>query len=174
MASVRFAKAMAAITLFNGMLFICVREDLIAADKRAEAKRYLDDLRTGKTAKTRVTALQELGKLAALQKSLVNDALPDIYKALEDKDAAVRAAAAVCLGQCDEPTDKAVPALMKILKDDKESEKVRAGAAQGLASMGSNAKQALPTLRMLAKGKDKKSDLVKAAKQATKAIAGKK
>ena len=93
MTSTRFAKALATIALFNGMLFVCVREDLIAADKRAEAKRYLDDLRTGKTAKTRVTALQELGKLAALQKSLAADALPDIYKVLEDKDASVRAAA---------------------------------------------------------------------------------
>jgi HEAT repeat protein len=173
MASIRFAKALATIALFNSMLFICVREELIAADKRAEAKRYLDDHRTAKTAKTRVTALQELGKLAALQKSLAADALPDIYKALDDKDATVRAAAAVCLGQCDEPVDKAVPALMKMLKNDKEDERVRAGAAQGLASMGSNAKEALPTLRMLARGKDKKSNLVKAAKQATKAIAGK-
>lgn len=174
MPSTRFAKALAAIALFNGMLFICVREDLIAADKRADAKRYLDDLRNGKTAKTRVTALQELGNLAALQKSLAADALPDIYKALEDKDASVRAAAAVCLGQCDEPTEKAVPALMKLLKNDKEDEQVRIGAANGLAAMGSNAKEALPTLRMLAKNKDKKSKLVKAAKQATKAIAGKK
>ena len=80
----------------------------------------------------------------------------------------------VCLGQCDEPIDKAVPPLMEMLKNDKEDERVRIGAAQGLASMGSNAKEAIPTLRMLAKGKDKKSNLVKAAKQATKAIAGKK
>jgi HEAT repeat protein len=174
MPSTRLAKALATIALFNGMLFICVREELIAADKRAEAKRYLEDLRTAKTAKTRVTALQELGKLAALQKSLAADALPDIYKALEDKDPGVRAAAAVCLGQCDEPTEKAVPPLMKMLKDDKEDERVRVGAANGLAAMGTNAKEALPTLRMLAKDKNKKSNLVKAAKQATKAIAGKK
>jgi HEAT repeat protein len=174
MATPRFAKALASIALFNSILFVCVREDLIAADKVAEAKRYVDDLRHAKTAKVRITALQELGKLAAVQKSLAADALPDIYKALDDKDAGVRAAAAQCLGQCDEPIEKAVPALLKMLKDDKEDDKVRIGAARGLASMGSSAKEALPALRTIAKNSDKKSPLGKAAKEAQKAIAGKK
>ena len=169
MVSARFTKALAAVALFNGMLFVCVREDLIAADKEAEAKRYLEDLRMGKTAKVKVTALQELGKLAAVQKSLASDALPDIYKALDDKDAGIRAAAALCLGQCDEPVEKAVPLLMKMLKDDKENEAVRIGA-RGLASMGPSAKEALPTLNMIAKDSDKKSNLGKAAKQAQKSI----
>jgi len=174
MAAPRFAKALASIALLNGILFVCVREDLIAADKAAEARKYHDDLRTGKSAKVKIAALQELGKLAAVQKSLAADALPDIYKALDDKDAGVRAAAALCLGQCDEPIDKAVPALLKMLKNDKEEDRVRIGAARGLASMGSNAKEALPTLRMIAKNSDKKSPLGKAAKEAQKAIAGKK
>jgi HEAT repeat protein len=173
MFSARFAKALAAVALFNGMLFICIREEVIAADKAAEAKRYHDDLRTGKTVKTKVTALEELGKLAAVQKSLVTDALPDIYKALDDKDAKIRAAAATCLGQCDEPIDKAVPLLMKMLKNDKEDESVRIGAARGLASIGPSAKEALPTLNMLVKA-DKKSQLGKAAIQAAKAIKGEK
>ena len=170
MPTARLIKALAALTLFNSCLFICIRDEVIAADKEAEARKYLEDLRKGKSAKVKVTALQELGKLAAVQKSLVTDALPDIYKALNDKDPGIRAAAALCLGQCDEPADKAVPALMKLLKNDKEDEKVRIGAARGLASMGSSAKEALPTLRMIAKNSDKKSPLGKAAKQAAKAI----
>src|SRR5581483_5788167 len=96
------------------------------------------------------TALQELGKLGALQRSLVTDALPEIYKALEDKDAGIRAAAATCLGQCDEPADKAMPALLKLLKDDKE-ESVKIGAARGLANMGPGAKEAVPALQEIAK-----------------------
>jgi HEAT repeat protein len=165
-----FAKALAAAALFNGMLFVCVSMDLIAADREEEARKYAEDLRRGKTAKVKITALQELGNLAAIQKSLVTPALPDIYKALEDKDAGIRAAAAHCLGQCDEPVEKSVPLLMKMLKDEKEDEAVRIGAARGLASMGPSAKDALPTLGMIAKNADKKSKLGKEVKQAAKAI----
>jgi HEAT repeat protein len=166
----RFVKALAAVALFNGMLFVCVRQDLIAADKEEEARKYTEDLKKGKTAKVKITALEELGKLAAVQKDFATDALPYIYKALEDKDAGIRAAAAFCLGQCDEPADKALPALMKILKNDEEDEKVRAGAARGLACMGKAAKEALPTLNSIVKNSDKKSALAKAAKEAAKAI----
>jgi hypothetical protein len=56
---------------------------------------------------------------------------------------------------------------MKLLKSDKE-ESVKIGAIFGLASMGTNAKGAVPELRSLAK--DKKSKLGNAAKKALKAI----
>jgi HEAT repeat protein len=169
----RFVQALAAVALFNGALYLCVRQEAIAASNEADAKKYTEDLKKGKDAKTKVTALQELGKLAAIQKSLVANALPDIYKGLEDKDASIRAAAAECLGKCDEPIDKAVPALLKILKNDKEDESVRIGATRGLASMGSGAKEALPTLREIQKNADKKSKLGNAAKTAQKAILSK-
>jgi HEAT repeat protein len=130
-------------------------------------------MKSSKDTKVRVTALQELGKLGALQRSLVTEALPYIYKSLEDKDASVRAAAAQCLGTCDEPADKAVPALLKLVKNADEEEPVKIGAMRGLASMGSNAKEALPTLREISKA-DKKSKLGKAATVAAKAIGGKK
>jgi HEAT repeat protein len=169
--SARFAKALAAVALFNGALYLALREEALAANNEADAKKYTQDLKKSKDPKVKITALQELGKLAALQKSLVADALDDIYKALEDKDAGIRAAAAQCLGSCDEPSDKAVPALLKLLKDDKE-DAVKIGATKGLASMGSGAKEALATLRELAA--DKTSAVGKAAKAAVKAIAGKK
>jgi HEAT repeat protein len=173
MHAARFVQAMAAVALFNGLLYLCVREDILAADAEDDAKKYAQALRKGKDAKVKITALQELGKLAALQRGLVADALPDIYKALEDKDAGIRSAAALCLGQCDEPPVKAVPSLVKLLKGDKE-ESVKIGAARGLASMGPGAKEALPALRTIIKNEDKKSKLGKAAKDAVKAIAGKK
>jgi HEAT repeat protein len=171
MLNARFVKALAAVALFNGVLYLAVLQDAIAASDIADARKYTDDLKKAKDAKVRITALQELGKLAVIQKGLVSDALPDIYKSIEDKDAGVRAAAATCLGQCDEPTDKAVPALMKLLKDDKE-DSVKIGAAKGLAAMGPEAKAALPTLRELAA--DKKSAVGKVASTAVKAISGKK
>jgi len=170
MLSARFVKALSLVALFNGVLYFSLTP-VAYANNEEDAKKYTQDLKKGKDAKVKVTALLELGKLAAIQKPLVADALPDIYKALADKDASIRAAAAQCLGACDEPADKAVPELMKLLKDDKE-ESVKIGAAKGLASMGSTAKEALPTLRELAG--DKKSALGKTAGMAAKAIGGKK
>jgi len=171
MINARFTKALAAVALFNGLLYLTVRVEAIAASDIADARKYTEDLKKAKESKVRVIALQELGKLAVVQKTLVTDALPDIYKSLEDKDAGVRAAAATCLGQCDEPADKVVPELMKLLKEDKE-DTVKIGAVKGLASMGPAAKAAIPTLRELQE--DKKSQVGKAARDAVKAIAGKK
>ena len=165
----RFVKALASVALFNGTLYLCVRQEAIAASDAADAKKYTEDMRKGQEAKIKVTALKELGKLAVIQKSIVADALPDIYKALEDKDATIRAAAATCLGQCDEPIDKAVPLLTKMLKEDKE-DSVKIGAAMGLGSIGPSAKAALPTLLEIQKNADKKSPVGNAAKAAAKAI----
>lgn len=171
MFNARFLKSLAAIALFNGMLYLCLRLEAIAASDISDAKHYTEDLKKGKDAKTKATALIELGKLAVIQRGLVSDALPDIYKALEDKDASIRAAAATCIGQCDEPADKVVPALLKMLKEDKE-ESVKMGAIKGLAAMGPEAKPALKTLSELAA--DKQSKLSPLAKTAVKAINGKK
>jgi HEAT repeat protein len=165
----RFAQALAAVALFNGLLYLCLCDHIYAADKEAEAKKYTEALKKGKDAKAKTEALNELGKLAQVQKSLVADALPDIYKALEDKDGGVRAAAAYALGQCDEPSDKAVPLLVKILKDDKNDD-AKIGAIKGLAAMGPGAKSALGDLRTIIKDSDKKSKLTKAAQQAIKSI----
>jgi HEAT repeat protein len=146
--------------------------DVAWASDISDAKKYTEDLKKSKDAKVRAIALTELGKLAVIQKTLVSDALPDIYKSLEDKDANVRAAAATCLGQCDEPTDKVLPLLMKILKDDKE-DAVKIGAAKGLGSMGPDAKPAVKALQEIVAA-DKKSALGKAAQNAVKAINQKK
>jgi HEAT repeat protein len=167
----RFAKSLAAVALFNGVLYLAVQQDLIAGSDISDARRYTEDLKKSKDTKVKVTALQELGKLAAVQKTLVTDALPDIYKALEDKDAGIRAAAATCIGQCDEPADKVVPTLLKMLKEEKD-DSVRIGAAKGLGSMGPAAKEAVSTLNEI--GKDKASKVAPAAKAAAKAIQGKK
>ena len=169
MATARFGKALAAVALFNGVLFLSLPSDAQASNE-SDAKKYTTELKTSKDAKAKINALHELGKLAAIMKSYAEDALPDIYKSLEDKDAGIRAAAAQALGACDEPADKAVPPLMKLLKDDKD-DSVKIGAAKGLGSMGPNAKAALGELRNLAG--DKASKIAPAAKAAVKAIMNK-
>jgi HEAT repeat protein len=171
MGGIRFAKAMALVALFNGALYLCVLEQAIASEREEEAKKYTQQLRTSRDAKSKITALQELGTLAQVKKSFVADALPDIYKAVEDKDPGVRAAAAECLGKADEPYDKAGEILVKILKDEKE-ESVKLGALRGLSAMRDAAKEALPTIRDIIKNSDKKSKLGQAAIEASKAING--
>jgi len=169
MATARFGKALAAVALFNGVLFLSLPSDAQASNE-SDAKKYTMELKTGKDAKAKINALHELGKLAAIMKSYAEDALPDIYKSLDDKDAGIRAAAAQALGACDEPAEKAVPPLLKLLKEDKD-ESVKIGAAKGLGSMGPNAKAALGELRNLAG--DKTSKIAPAAKAAVKAITNK-
>jgi HEAT repeat protein len=164
---------MCAVALFNGALFLCLREEAIAGEKDDLAKKRTEELHKSKDVKVRIQALQDLGPLAQIKKSLVADALPDIYKAIEDKDPRVRAAAAETLGMADEPYDKAGDILVKLLKEDKD-EGVKIGAVKGLASMGSTAKDALPALREVVKANagDKKSKLGVAAKAAVKSING--
>jgi HEAT repeat protein len=171
MCSVRFAKAMAAVALFNGVLFLCVREDALAGEKEEEAKKYTAQLRKGKDAKSKITALRELATLGQIKKSLISDALPDIYKATGDKDAGVRAAAAEALGKADEPYEKAGPILVKMLKDEKD-DAVKIGALRGLTAMGQSAKEAVPAVRDVVKATagDKKSKLGLAAKDTLKAL----
>lgn len=169
---VRFAKALAVVCLLNGILYLCVSQEAFAQSKAAEAKKYTMELKSAKDAKTKVNALNELGKLGQIMKALADDAMPDILKALEDKDATVRAAAAQCLGRCDPDPEKAVPALVKILNEDKDTD-AKIGAAKGLASMGTSAKAALDDLRKIVKDADKKSALGKQAGIAVKSINGK-
>lgn len=166
MATTRFVKALAAVAMFNGVLFLSMPPQAIASNA-SDAKRFTQELKNGKDAKTKINALNGLGKLAAIMKSYAEDALPDIYKSLDDKDAGIRAAAAQALGACDEPAQKAVPALMKLLKDDKD-DVAKVGAAKGLSSMGPNAKDAIPLLRTIAD--DKKSAIARDAQDAIRAI----
>src|SRR4051794_29307635 len=109
----RIARSLGAVVLLNGVLVLCIAGDLFASDKEEDAKKYTMDLKTAKDAKAKIAALNELAKLAKLMKSLGEPAIPELYKALEDKDAGVRAAAAFCLGECDDVPEKAIPALTK-------------------------------------------------------------
>lgn len=174
MGGARFLKAMAMVVLFNGTLYLSVREEALAGEKEEEAKKYTEQLRTSKDAKVKAKALAELGTLAQVKKSLITDALPDVYKATDDKDPGVRAAAAEALGKADEPFDKAGEVLMKLVKNDKE-DSVKIGALRGLAVMGSNAKGAKATIAEVVKATagDKKSKLGQVAKDALKAVGGK-
>lgn len=175
--SLRVLKPAGVAALAAGLFGLVLADGLGAAGKQEEAKKYTEQLKSAKDAKKKVEALDELGKLGQIQVTLTQPALPDVMKALEDKDAAVRKAAAECLGKCEPDPKDAIPALTKLLKEDK-SDDVKIAAARGLMYMGEAAKEASDDLKSVARA-NKKSDgkpnaLGKAAGEALRAINGKK
>jgi HEAT repeat protein len=139
-----------------------------------DAAKYVNQLKTSKDAKVRASALTEIGKIGQIQKSLVADALPDLVKCLADKDAGVRAAAAKAYGMLDPEPKEAVPALLKLVKEDKVSD-VKLAAVEGLGMMGPAAKDATKDLRALVQAKKDKKDkteamLMRAAQNALRQI----
>ncbi len=173
MSSRRVLKLVPAATLAAGLFGLILPDALEAAGKQEEAKKYHEQLKTAKDPKKKVEALEELARLGQIMKSLAEPALPDMMKALGDKDPAVRKAAAESVGKCDPDPKEAVPALTKLLTDDKD-EGVRVAAAHGLGYMGETAKDAVKDLREVAKA-NKKSDgkpnnLGRAANEAVRLI----
>jgi HEAT repeat protein len=166
----RLEKLTAVCWLAAAMTVLAVAADLVAADKIKEARKYTQDLKTSKDAKVRATALTELGKLGQIQKSLAADAAPLMVKALQDKNARVRAAAARSYGMIDADPKEAVPALLKLAKEDKD-EDVKVAAVQGLGMMGPGASAATKDLRQIARSnKGKKNNLARAAQNAVRSI----
>jgi HEAT repeat protein len=169
--SLRAIRAASFLALGFGLYALTAGGDLFAASKEAEAKKYHELLKSATDAKGKVLALDELGKLGLVSRDLTEKALPDMMKALKDKDATVRAAAAEAVGKCDPDPADAVPALVDLLKNDK-SEAVKLAAAKGLGLMGEKAKDATDTLKDVQKANDKKSKLAKAAQDALRSIGG--
>ena len=144
---------------------------IVAASKEADAKKATEDLKKSKDAKVKIAALEKLGELGQIQYSYVEPALPEMIRALEDKDTGVRAAAAKAVGQAGSEDPGTVPALVKMLKGDKE-ESVKIAAAEGLGLLGSKARESVNDLRSAAKDADKKGKLAKAIQTSLKSING--
>lgn len=155
MALSRIVKWTATAALMTGLTVATLGTEVFAASKAAEAKKAIADLAAAKDAKAKAAALEDLGKIAQVQKSLVEPALADIKKALEDSSATVRKAAATAYGRCDPDPKEAVPLLTALLKD--KDEDVKIGAANGLMAMGPSAHDAVPALREAMKIEKEKS-----------------
>jgi HEAT repeat protein len=165
-------QAAAATGLAAGLFGLVLADGANAAGKKEEAKKYHEQLKTATDARKKITALEELGKLGQIMKVLAEPAVPDIFLALEDKDPAVRRAAAEALGKCDPDPKQAVPALLKLLKEDSD-ERVKISAVRGLGYMGDTARSATRDLRaiVLANRKDNQlSPLGRAAAEALRSI----
>jgi len=135
-------------------LFVCPA--ILFASKEDDIVADVKILKNSKDAKAKIKALEGIAHLGSLDRKLAKPAEATVRKALADKDAGVRAAAALTIGKID-PEDKkeVVAALSDLIKNDKD-DKVKASAAMGLSALGSAAKDALPVLREAMGKADKK------------------
>jgi HEAT repeat protein len=178
MAFSRIVKWFSAASLVAGLAVATLGTEAFAASKAAEAKKAIADLAAAKDAKAKAAALEDLGKIAQVQKSLVEPALADIKKSLADSSATVRKAAATAYGRCDPDPKEAVPLLTALLKD--KDDDVKTGAANGLMAMGPSAYEALPAIKdamRIEKEKSKDKNQTKLGRElgdAAKAIGAKK
>jgi HEAT repeat protein len=117
MPKLRYLKAFAAFALTCGMVLVATSPDIVAASKDAEAKKATEDLKKTKDNKVKIAALQKLGELGLIQYTYVEAAVPDVFKAIKDSDAGVRAAAAKTLGMIGPDDKETVPQLAGLLKD---------------------------------------------------------
>jgi HEAT repeat protein len=169
----RWIKAGSIFVLSLSLVVLSSVDDLAAASKKEEAKKYTDALKKAKPGdvKTRIEAISKLGDLGQIQYNFAIDAIPDLLKATEDKDAGVRAAAARAIGKIGVEDKAAVTALTKLLKDGNET--VKFAAVEGLGAMNTRAKDAVSDLRGIRKNLDKKDKLAKAIDNSLKSIMGK-
>jgi HEAT repeat protein len=153
-----------------GLLSFATINELVAASKEKEAQRHIQTIRTSQDPKAVVTAIEELGKLGQIMKSLAAPAIPEIMTALKHSDPKIRAAAAVAIGKLDANPKEVVPILVKMLKED-SSEEVKIAVTRGLAAMGDQAKAATSELRELSKTDElRKTKLGRAAQDAIRSI----
>jgi len=171
MSILRLAKVASAFLLTLGLMLITFSDDLSAASKKEEAKKYTEQLKKAKDTVGKIEALDKLGSLGQIQYGYAEDAIPDILKSAADKDAGVRAAAAHAIGKINIEDKEAVPTLVKLLKDDNEA--VKTAAVEGLGYMNNKAKDAIKDLRDIRSKLDKKDKLARVIDTAMKSIGGK-
>lgn len=88
---------------------------------------------------TAMVAARALGRIGGT-------AVPALAKALPEPDREIREHAALALARIGPPAKAAVPALIKVLQDEKADDGVRGAAARALAAIGPDAGEAVPAL----------------------------
>lgn len=167
----RSLRAFGLLALAFGMVLLVGADDADAAGKADDAKKFTEDLKKGKDTKTKVTALDELGRLGQIQYKYAEDAIPDLFKYLTDKDAGLRAAAARAIGLVGPDDEKTVGELVAVLKEEKD-EGVKFALVVALGQLGTRAKDAVGELRNVQKTADAKSKLAKQVAASIKSITG--
>src|SRR4051812_40416744 len=154
------------------MLLLSLTLALAGGTVRSEdIPKYIKMLKTSVSSADRTKAAEMIGKRGLVNAKDVKDAVDPLKNALtNDKDAAVRRAAAQALGNIHPNAEETVPFFIDTLKAEKVMD-VKLGLALALGAYGSEAKPALPTLRELAGSiNNKKSAEAQTVQAAIKSI----
>lgn len=154
-----------------GLVLLVGADRLGAAGKEDEAKKATENLKKGKDAKTKIAALDDLGRLGQVQYKYAEAAIPEIFKFLKDKDTGLRTAAARAIGMIAPEDEKTVEELLTALKAEKE-DGPKFAMVVALGQLGGRAKDAVPELRTVLKAADAKSKLAKQVQMSIKSING--
>lgn len=154
-----------------GLVLLAGADHLGAAGKADDAKKFTEDLKKGKDTKTKVTALDELGRLGQIQYKYAEAAIPEIFKFLKDKDTGLRTAAARAIGLIGPEDEKTVEELLVALKAEKD-DGAKLAMVVALGQLGTRAKDAAGELRSVLKSADPKSKLAKEVKASIKSVTG--
>ncbi len=151
----RFAQA------FGLGIFFCSVSLVLAGGfdipKKADVPKYLQQLKSSTNGADRATAATMLGKRGSINSKDVEEAIEPLKTALQkDKEAKVRAAAARALGNILPEPEGTVALLLDRLKNDEVMD-VKMATVVALGQYGAEAKEALPTLKDMAKKYDTKA-----------------
>jgi HEAT repeat protein len=147
--------------LMSGSILLTSVAVLVAggAPRREDVPKYLEMLKTSKSASDRALAADMLGKRGAVNLKDVAEAIQPLRQALKkDSELQVRRAAAKALGMiAPAPAEDTVPLLIETLADMDYA--LRMATVQALAAYGPEAHDALPALRTLQKQTKDKKDM---------------
>lgn len=164
-------RAFGLFVLAFGLVLLAGADRLGAAGKADEAKKFTEDLKKGKDTKTKMTALDELGRLGQIQYKYAEAAIPEMFKFLKDKDTGLRTAAARAIGLVGPEDEKTAGELLAALKAEKD-DGAKFALVVAIGQLGTRAKDAAGELRTVLKAADPKSKLAKQAKASIKSVTG--
>lgn len=171
MTGTKLLRASGLFALACGMVLLIGVDGADAAGKADDAKKFTEDLKKGKDTKTKIVALDELGQLGRIQYKYAEDAIPEFFKYLKDKDAGLRAAAARAIGLVVPDDEKTVDELVAVLKEEKD-EGVKFALVVALGQIGTRAKDSADTLRAVQSKAEPKSKLAKQVGLSLKSVLG--
>jgi HEAT repeat protein len=147
----------------------------LVAARPEEVPKLIETLKSSTAAaKDRAVAAERIGLRGMVNYMDVEPAVPPLQKALTDREALVRKAAATALGNIHPEAKDTVPLLTGVVKNDKAMD-VKLAAVVALGQFGGEARSAVPALRELAgKFDNKKSSQFQTVQAAIKNITGKK
>jgi len=131
------------------------------ADDREDVAKWVKILKTSKSSDERVSAISDLMILSRNNFEPIKPAVPDLIEVMKnDKSRQVRSTAGLVIANTGPGAKAALPHAITILKDAKENDEVKIGAAKIVGACGifgiTESKEALPILTTIEKAETAK------------------